>query len=295
MPTDYPQYNTGATGLEKGADGEMALLEIQDRLLTELIGGLFPERRQNFGGFTRVLDITTGSGDWAVNVAQENPQIEVTSLSSQQKIRTRTMVQAEARGTENIQALLLSEKKLPLPFHENTFDLVNAHLLYPLLLSAEWPVFIADCLRITRPGGYLRLTESEWGVTNSPALEKLSSLFVQTLKKAGLGLSPDGRHIGVVPMLSYLLEQAGWSEVTRRTYLSDSFMGPQIASDPALRLDLVLHFFAPLISKYKVASHKAIEELSRSAIIELGSESFCGSELFLTVYGHKIKPTCTSS
>jgi hypothetical protein len=39
--------------------------------------------------------------------------------------------------------------------------------------TTAWPVLIQECMRITRPGGIIRLTEFDtYGTTNSPAVEK---------------------------------------------------------------------------------------------------------------------------
>jgi len=41
----------------------------------------------------------------------------------------------------------------------------------------EWPALVQECLRITRPGGILLLTECERGISTSPALEELTALW----------------------------------------------------------------------------------------------------------------------
>ncbi len=68
-------------------------------------------------------------------------------------------------------------------------------------LPEAWPHLLQECVRITRPGGSIRLTEAEYSLSNSPAFERIGALCTQALKIAGQSFSPDGRHIGITPML----------------------------------------------------------------------------------------------
>ena len=52
---------------ESGA--EMARLIDQDRLITRCMGGLLPERSNDFSGIHRVLDIGCGPGGWVLELA----------------------------------------------------------------------------------------------------------------------------------------------------------------------------------------------------------------------------------
>jgi hypothetical protein len=67
-----------------------------------------------------------------------------------------------------------------------------------------WPMLMDECRRITRPGGIIRLTETEWNLTNSLAYETLHAMTTRALKKAGKSFSPDGRNVGSVPPASAL-------------------------------------------------------------------------------------------
>jgi hypothetical protein len=50
--------------------------------------------------------------------------------------------------------------------------------------------------RLLKPGGVIRLAETEGSLTTSPAAERYSALFAGALKRAGQSFSADGRHIG---------------------------------------------------------------------------------------------------
>ncbi len=53
------------------------------------------------------------------------------------------------------------------------------------MTPATWPALLQECWRITRPGGYLRLTECEEPGTNSEAFETIYGLILQAMKRSG--------------------------------------------------------------------------------------------------------------
>ena len=61
-------------------DLEIARLTSLERGRIERAGSLFPERENELENFERVLDIMSGTGVWALNVAQLYPEIEVLGL-----------------------------------------------------------------------------------------------------------------------------------------------------------------------------------------------------------------------
>src|SRR5438552_15885823 len=73
-PDDRPKGgNVYISDPESGA--EMARLLDQDRLITKGMGGLFPERSNDFSGIHRVLDAACGPGGWAMEIAFRHPDI----------------------------------------------------------------------------------------------------------------------------------------------------------------------------------------------------------------------------
>src|SRR6266699_2543618 len=46
------------------------------------------------------------------------------------------------------------------------FDLVNARTIAGFMRTSDWPALVQECVRILRPGGILRFTETDlWGKT----------------------------------------------------------------------------------------------------------------------------------
>jgi SAM-dependent methyltransferase len=77
----------------------------------------------------------------------------------------------------------------------NSFDLVNQRLGISWLRTWEWRKLLLEYQRVCRPGGIIRITESNVGVEcNSPALTKLWGISLETGYNSGrlFTKSPDG-------------------------------------------------------------------------------------------------------
>jgi SAM-dependent methyltransferase len=81
--------------------------------------------------------------------------------------------------------------KQPLAFPDASFDLVNERTLYGVIGPGEWPQVLAECQRILRPGGIIRLTEFEWPVTTSAALNELGHLHTKAFYQFGRSFAVD--------------------------------------------------------------------------------------------------------
>uniref|UniRef100_UPI0035E452C3 class I SAM-dependent methyltransferase n=1 Tax=Thermogemmatispora sp. TaxID=1968838 RepID=UPI0035E452C3 len=58
-----------------------------------------------------------------------------------------------------------------LDWPDASFDLINGRLLCGFMLPAAWPRLLAECHRLLKPGGIIRLTEVEPMLTISAAYE----------------------------------------------------------------------------------------------------------------------------
>ena len=265
--------------------GEMTRLLSQDRLITKGMGGLFSER-SDLSGIHRILDAACGPGGWALEVASTYPEIEVVGFDVSQAMIDYARVQAQARGLENADFRVMDIQK-PQDFPDESFDLVNARFIN-FLPAAAWPKLMQEFKRITRPGGTIRLTESEWWYfTSSPALENLNALFIRALKLQGESFTESGRFTGVLPMLGRFLLDAGCASVNYKSHAIDYSFGTEAYEGFRRDAAAVFKLFQPFIVRMGVATQEEVNQLYERMQFEMMKEDFRGIMLPLTAWGVK--------
>jgi ubiquinone/menaquinone biosynthesis C-methylase UbiE len=285
---DYPQPGKKAYRLIEHMQVDLPSLVHQERAQLDLMGGPFPERKNDFRGFTRVLDVACGVGSWAMEIARAHPYLEVIGITTQQALVAYAREQASAAGLKNVRFLqVVGDEKLQLPFSDAEFDLVNTQYLHSWLRTGEWPDFMHDCWRVTRPGGYVRMTEPERGQSTSLAFEHLMDLYLQALHRTGQRFSPDDRHIGAANQLIYLCQEAGWTEITRHAYLTDYGKASDTPENPFLRQQLFAQTFRPLILQEGLASDEELTTLLQQVREEIENEDFVAHRFLITICGRK--------
>jgi ubiquinone/menaquinone biosynthesis C-methylase UbiE len=264
---------------------ELARLVQQDRLVTEAMGGLFPEG-QTLPEGGRLLDLACGPGGWTCEVAFQFPHVEVIGVDISPSIVEYATTSARSRGLPNVQFLVMDVRQ-PLAFPDASFDLINGRFLLSFMVPDAWPRLLAECRRLLKPGGVIRLTESECGLTTSPSVEHYFGLMTAALKRAGQSFSPDGRHIGITPVLPRLLRRAGFQDVRLRAsaaeWSSDAPMHYAFFKDMFVAFELI----KPFLLKTGVISREELEPLYQQAIAEMQADDFCAVWTWLTVWGQK--------
>src|SRR6266699_4163204 len=185
---------------------ELSRLLYQDRLLTEQMGGLLAE--QDPATLTRlnhVLDVACGPGGWALDMAFAHREVQITGIDISEPMVRYALTHASELGSTNVNFRVMDATR-PLAFDDESFDLVNARLVSSFMPTRTWPDFLRECMRILRPGGTLRVTEFEAGMSNSPGHERMHSIAIQAMMRAGLSFSTDGRHLAILVMLGRLMK-----------------------------------------------------------------------------------------
>ncbi len=265
---------------------EMHRLDLQGRLFTRAMGGLLAER-PDFSGIHRVLDLGCGPGEWALEVAREHPDLEVVGVDKAPRMIEFATVRALADRLPNT-AFQVADVTAPLPFADQSFDLINARFLQGLMRPQEWPRLVKECWRLLRPGGLLRLTEAEPWLTNSAAWEQWTRTLMRALLLDGRTFSPDEAHWGVVFMLRRLLAEGGFQQVQERAYaINFSFGTPAhegICQDLLISVRLVQPFVTQHLSEW---TKEAVEEVRERMEQEARAPGFCGLWFFLSAIGER--------
>lgn len=285
MPTNPEQNkNTYILGAESGP--EMARLMSQDRLLTQGMGGLFPERN-DIATMHGILDIACGPGGWVLDVAHTYQKINVVGIDVSPRMVEYARTQAWAQGLENASFRVMNVLER-LDFLDNSFDLVNARFLVGFMPQAGWSAFLQECKRITRPGGIVRLTEfDEPGTTNSTAFEAWKALTFRAVRKAGFSSSPDGHNYGILPLLSRLLRDGGLQNIGHKAHVIDFSAGTDAFETMFQNCSVAFQLVQPFLLKMNLATQEEMDELYQQMLIEMMLADFCAIWSYMTVWGQK--------
>jgi SAM-dependent methyltransferase len=171
----------------------------------------------------------------------------------------------------------------PLNFPDASFDLVNARLI-AFLPKEAWPRLMQECRRVLRPGGYLCLTEMEW-LTNSLACEQLQYTFSRALKAAGQSYSPDGRLIGLTPMLTGFLKDAGFLNVELHAHVIDLSVGTAAHQSQCESWKSFYKLLQPFFVSTHVATSEEVEQAYVRMLSEIVEPSFRGLIFIVSALG----------
>lgn len=289
MATTPEQSKSESAYFIRDSGAELARLVGQEHALAKALGGLLPEHPDAsafLAPFHHLLDAACGSGGWVLSIAQAYPHLQVMGFDIDARMIAYANTQAQVGGLSNASFQVMDARQ-PLDYPADFFDLVNARWLGGIGPD-KWTSTIREFLRITRPGGTIRLTETEtFSLTNGPAFEKLSSLFTQALKRAGLSLSPDGRSYGITPMLGRFMRDAGCQNIQRKPFVVDWSAGMEAHDVIAEDIRVLIKLLQPFLIKTGMTTQEEFDQLYREAELEMLSDDFCGLWNFLTVWGEK--------
>lgn len=287
MPVSSPEPTQPYEGYFIDAENaaEMARLVLQDRLITRAMGGVLPEPIDLSQVF-HALDIGCGPGGWLLDLAAQNSHIRGVGIDISSLMMAYANNLARERDLPNVQFHVMNATQ-PLLFADNSFDLVNGRIITGFLTAQQWPAMIEECRRILRPGGILRLTEAEWGFTNSVALETLSGMTALSLYRAGHSFSPSGRTVGTANVLRLLLKQAGFQDIQYRAHAVDFSKGAEVHESNVQNVLVVYKLIQPFFIQMQVATEEELQRIYERLEQELQAEDFCGVDYYLTVWGRK--------
>jgi ubiquinone/menaquinone biosynthesis C-methylase UbiE len=284
MPTIHPK-DENPYFIDAESAAEMVRLTQQDRLLTLGMGGLLPEQ-VDLSYVQSILDIGCGPGGWVLDVAYAHPKIEVTGIDISKQVIDYAKAQAKVQWLNNAHFVTMDALK-PLAFPDNSFDFINARYLFGFMSREAWPQLIAECKRILRPGGFLRLTECESPQSNSYAFERLEGMISQALYASGKSFSPDGRRVGMTLVISSFLRNAGFQHVQRAAHSLDVSAGTEAHASFAQDFKIGLRLLQPFLVKLGGTSDEEFEELYQQALLDMLLDDFCGDWYYLSVWGQK--------
>ncbi|MBE3559654.1 MAG: class I SAM-dependent methyltransferase [Ktedonobacteraceae bacterium] len=148
-----------------------------------------------------ILDVGCGTGIWAHEMKEQFPGAKVVGFDMEKPVRQ--------GNYEFVRGNLLQG----LPFKDATFDYVHQRLLIGAIPATSWSEVIHDLVRVTRPGGWIELVESD-GTGFHPAGPRTQEISQQVIRIA----AKRGIDTTITSSLDKLLQQAGLSNVQKRAF-----------------------------------------------------------------------------
>lgn len=283
VPVPGPYENTYVIDTESAA--EMARLMTQDRVITRGMGGVFPEQT-DLSNVQRVLDLACGPGGWPLEVAYAYSDMEVVGVDISERMIAYGQAQAEAQQRRNLSFHVMNILQ-SLEFASDSFDLVNARMISSFMMRDSWPAFFRESLRVLKPGGILRLTEIELGMTNKIHSEKIWMVLFEAERRLGANFSPNGCHQGIIYMLPYLMQQAGLTVRGQMPHVLDFSFGTEAHESFCRDFATAFPLLEPVVVKTQLATAEEWRDLYHQALAEMYEEDFRSIILLLTVWGSR--------
>jgi len=183
---------------------EMNRLDFQHYVLRQAFKGNFLAPVENP---LAILDVGTGTGRWALEVATVFPGANVIGLD----LNTPPVdEQAEAGGQEvrpTNYAFVPGNILEGLPFADGTFDFVHMRLLVLALPHDRWPFVISELIRVTRPGGWVESVEVPADEGGGPAVDQIMDWVTTLIARRGIDIA-DGTRVGALMQAQGLVNVA---------------------------------------------------------------------------------------
>src|SRR6266566_1300970 len=217
---------------------ELTRLMIQDQMITAVMGGVLSEQA-NPTVFRRVLDVGCGTGGWVIKTAQTYPTMSLVGIDISQRMITYACAQAQAHQVNDRVSFQVMDALRTLDFPPGCFDLINLRFGVSFVRTWDWPKMLSELLRVTHPGGVVRVTESKIvQQSNSPALTRLCEMLQCALFRAGHLFTQESA--GLTDHLARLLDQYGCEQVQTKAYAIE--YRPGMTEGQARYEDLMLVF-----------------------------------------------------
>ncbi|SRR5579883_2085635 len=265
---------------------EMVRLNRQAYLVTREMGGALPEPLP-VAAWQDVLDLACGPGEWVMQIARSYPHLrQVIGVDKSQRMIAYANAQAEAEEEQKVSFRVMDVTQ-PLAFPDHSFDLVNGRFLLSFMRREQWPLLLAECVRILRPGGVLRLTEQESGYTNDGVYQRYIDLWGDAWRKAGHAFALTHAYVGLTVVLKPMMQKAGLVNPAHRPVSIDLSTGQPAHSDLLKNLAEALRLAEPFLLRTGVMTQREMAKLHAQMESLVGKAGFCAYWLLQTVWAFK--------
>jgi SAM-dependent methyltransferase len=267
---------------DRSNEEELDRLRIQDELVTEGMGGVLPEQ-EDLARFKRVLDVGCGTGNWLITLAQQLPAATMlVGADVSLRMVKYAREQAQATGVADRVEFHVMDALRMLEFPRHSFDLVNQRFGMGFLRTWDWPGLLQEYRRVIRPGGVIRITESDVGRSNKPALDTLYDLLQHAMDRSGHLFFSE--RDGVTPALEPTMHQAGILNLQTRVHPLEYRGGTREGQLCAEDMKHLFRTAAPFLRKWiKVPDN--YDSLYLQMLQEVQQPDFVATARLLTCWG----------
>jgi ubiquinone/menaquinone biosynthesis C-methylase UbiE len=158
---------------------------------------------------TSILDVGTGSGRWAMEMAALFPAARIIGLDLAAPPDDASSL-GEGLDTRPSNYSFTAGNILEgLPFPDQSFDFVHQRLLFSAIPRDRWPGVIQELVRVTRPGGWVELAEVGGAQDGGPGFMGLWQSWADLLATRNVDVTLS-KHIG------QMLRDGGLANVQQR-------------------------------------------------------------------------------
>jgi ubiquinone/menaquinone biosynthesis C-methylase UbiE len=261
---------------------EFLRLTMQDRVFTAAMGGVLAEQEEPTH-FKNVLDVACGTGGWAVATAQAYPTMSLVAIDISQSMIDYARAHAKVQGiAERITFQTMDALTLP-GIAEKSFDLVNMRFGTSYLRVWEWPQLLRELIRVTRPGGIIRLTEvGSIHPCNSEALQKLVEMLIIAFHRSSHLFEQDPE--GIIPHLPEFLAQQQCQRIQIQPHMIEYQINTTARDELYNSTKYLFRNSRPFLKKWGALS-KNYETLYQQLLTDMNKPSFQVTINFATVWG----------
>ncbi|GAA4820390.1 class I SAM-dependent methyltransferase [Nocardioides caeni] len=147
------------------------------------------------GPESRVLDLGAGRGQWAVEPAPRTRR-DIRNLRGRVAEVVGCDVDPAVLDNPALDHAVVAPIGEPLPFDDDSFDLVIADYVLEHVAAEDVDQFVAEILRVLKPGGWFAArTPNKWGLIGLAARAVPNSLHTRVLSR----VQPERKDIDVFP------------------------------------------------------------------------------------------------
>lgn len=287
MSTDNfkkPKFNPGTYMVDKfESEKEMRRVEVQDRVVTNLMGGVLPEQ-PNPSEFQSILDFGCGTGGWLIRTAQEYPGMSrLVGVDINPYMVDYARKQAKEQQVSDRIKFETLDVIVNLYYKDGSFDLSNVRFGTSYLRTWDWPKMIYEMRRVVRPGGVVRVTEGSLIPRGGPGLDRFYQLMARALHNAGHIQTEDPG--GITDHLYEVMERHGVREIQSKKF---EFIGqPGTPEGDALTEDWKYGFrtIRPFLEKFGGRFTFNYDELSKQVAEDMQKPEFHIEGRLVTFWG----------